>query len=343
MFLAAAGNALQALPALDSGAFSVLHRLAAGHNELAGSALTALAGLPMLHQLVLQHNRVGQLPPLPPAAFARLELLDLSHNRLDDVAAVQRLQRLPSIQRLLLAGCPVARAGFGAVGTVAGTLHHARAGAGRHEGTGLGSAARSGRRAGKPSLAQTFQFSAVVEEPSAVSLRAKALVRRSRAARSAGGTASMHSSATTSACPTRPGTGGATAESSVPPVVLEGSAAAPATEQMQAGGSTGMEGGEAGNEAAAAVPLINWAEDSSSGEEEGDAAWQEQCAGWSTGSANGSGSTAGEAWLCTMLGLAQPVGSTTFKQVLRPGVAMGCSAQAPTSSCPHRRRCIAQY
>lgn len=301
MSLAAAGNALQALPALDSGAFPTLQRLAAGHNELEGSTLKKFAGLPMLHQLVLQHNRVGQLPPLPPAAFARLELLDLSHNRLDDVAAVQRPQRLPSIQRLLLAGCPVARAGFGAVGTVAGTLHQARAGAGRHEGTGLGSAARRGSRAGKPSLAQTFQFSAVVEEPSAVSLRAKALARRGSSASSPGSTASMHSSATTSACPTRPGTGGATPQSSAPPVVLDVAAAAPVAEQVRTKGSTVTEGREAGGEAAAAVPLINWAEDSSSGEEDGDGAWPEQCADWSTGSANGSGSTAGEAWLCTTL------------------------------------------
>ncbi len=290
-----AGNALQALPALDGGAFSALHRLAAGHNDLADGALAALAGLPLLQQLVLQHNRVGELPLLPPAAFARLELLDVSHNRLADVAAVQRLQRLPSIQRLLLAGCPVARAGFGAAGTLAGTLHQAQAGAGR--GGRGGPAGAGGSRAGKPSLAQTFQFSAVVEEASAVSLRAKGLARRGSTASSAAGTASMHSSATTSACPTRPGTGGPAEGGSVPATALPPAVPASVTAQPQADGSTTTKAGAEGGEAAAGVSLIDWPEDIDSSEGEGDSdSWHAQCADWSTGSAHGSGSTAGEVY-----------------------------------------------
>ncbi|KAL4434179.1 hypothetical protein ABPG75_000620 [Micractinium tetrahymenae] len=220
------GAGLRALPPLSAATpspFPELRRLVAGHNELDGAALAALAPLPALQQLALPDNRIRSVPPLDGAvAFLRLDMLDLSHNRVADVAAVQRLQALPSLQRLLLAGNPVAGAGFGASGTLASTLH-GHGGQRRGSIATVGPAAVSGAAA-KPARPQGLQFVAV-EEASVVCMKAKALTQQRRAAAAAA--AALPAVAAAGVAGAAPGT--------LPPPYAEAPDAAAATEAPAAG------------------------------------------------------------------------------------------------------------
>ncbi|PSC75758.1 putative beta-D-xylosidase 7 [Micractinium conductrix] len=136
---------------LDPG-LTVLHQLR--ELDLSGNALrdvSALGTLPYLLRLNLSGNqRLNAPASFKPGGFAALESLEA------------------------LWGNPVANAGYGASGTIAGTLHKARVG--RRPGDDAGGA-QPGGASHRPSLAASLIYTSI-EEASVVRLKAKALAQR---------------------------------------------------------------------------------------------------------------------------------------------------------------------
>eukprot|EP00798_Chlamydomonas_sp_ICE-L_P016387 gene16387-22589_t len=109
--LDASGNGLKSLPE-EVAPFQNLEVLKLGDNALKGQSLSSLAPLPSLCVLSLAHNIISAIPNngslSPSTSFLELQVLDLSHNRIADKDALRPLRGLPNMQRLLLAGNPLA-------------------------------------------------------------------------------------------------------------------------------------------------------------------------------------------------------------------------------------------
>lgn len=246
-----AGVGLRALPplsALATDPFPELRRLVAGHNQLDGTALVVLAALPALQQLALTDNRICSVPPLDGApAFLRLDTLDLSRNRLCDVASVQRLQALPSLQRLLLEGNPVVAAGPGADAAKLAALHSHSA---QQRGSiiMLGSVAADGVLA-RPARPQGRQFVGV-EEASVVRLKAKAFTQQRRASAGASAIPSASNAADVAAA------AGASlaAPGELPPLHADAPDAADASDAVTGGAEKGADAPAAFNSMDGARP-----------------------------------------------------------------------------------------
>jgi len=105
------GNSFQALP-IKLGPFESLEVLKLDDNSLSGSCLQSLSHLTRVVHLSLSHNQISYAPESLTAdsCFPQLHTLDLTHNRVSEEAAISPLRSLRTLQRLLLAGNPLATA-----------------------------------------------------------------------------------------------------------------------------------------------------------------------------------------------------------------------------------------